>query len=373
MSKEKSSKPTKVDKKSAKVKSDKKSLSDSSDKDKEKKSKDKSTGENKQKHDGLNTRTRTAGLTFNVNSTGKWLAKYYTDHHDAAYIEVMQKKYDERQLKKKSSDKTPDDTDKKDTKDKKDAKTKSESEGVKDTSLKVKPTFRECQTAITIVEEVLCLALLGLAGDKAKKEKSGFYTITDENLMDGIKLNSDYYHTFSRCLAKYDSGQTYSTSLNLSEPVVTKFIEEFGFTGGNTHIRLSSGAYNFLMYILLKNRILLADTAYQIMMHGKKYSIGYKCIETSVNIHYTGTLRNMLVKKLDEKRKLVFKEKPSDESETGSTKSDDKKTKDKKADKKENKKDDKKAKKGKDVESDAEESEEESESESEEESGDESD
>jgi hypothetical protein len=359
MSKEKSSKPTKVDKKK---------LSDSVDKDKAKKSKDKSADENKQKHDGLNTRTRTAGLTFNVNSTGKWLAKYYTDHHDAAYIEVMQKKYDERQLKKKSSDKKPDKKDAKNKKDKKDAKSKSESEEVKDTSLKVKPTFRECQTAITIVEEVLCLALLGLAGDKAKKEKSGLYTITDENLMDGIKLNSDYYHTFSRCLAKYDSGQTYSSSLNLSEPVVTKFIEEFGFTGGNTHIRLSSGAYNFLMYILLKNRILLADTAYQIMMHGKKYSIGYKCIETSVNIHYTGTLKNMLVKKLDEKRKLVFKEKPSDESDSGSTKSDDKKGKDKKDDKK----DDKKAKKAKDDDSD-DESEEETESESEDDSDGESD
>jgi len=363
MSKEKSSKPTKVDKKSAKVKSDKKSLSESSDKDKSKKTKDKPTDDKKQERDGLNARTRTAGLTFNVNSTGKWLAKYYADHHDSAYIEVMQKKYDDRQLKKKSSEKKPE------KKDKKDKKSKSESEEVKETSLKVKPTFRECQTAITIVEEVLCLALLSLAGDKAKKEKSGLYTITEDNLMDGIKLNNDYYHTFSRYLAKFDSGQDYSASLNLSKTVVVKFIEEFGFTGGNTNIQLDSSAYNFLMYILLKNRILLADTAYQIMMHGKKYSIGYRCIETSVNVHYTGTLKNLLVKKLDEKRKLVVKEKPSDDADSGSTKSnEDKKSKDKKGDKK----DDKKSKKAKDEsESDAaSESEEESEEESDDESND---
>lgn len=331
MPKDKESNPAKVDKKATKVKLDKKSKSSDD-------TKSKSKGSDKLENAGekTNAKTRLAELTLNVNTTGRWLAEYYTGRADESYIDLMQKKYDDRQLKKK-----PDDE-----KTKKDKKAKGKDEttdDAKEKKIKSKPTFRHCDTALTIVEEVLCLSLINLVSGSIKKEKSGMYTVTEDQLVDSVKLNNDFFYTFSKFLNKYDSGQEYSKALNLPMQTVTKFIEKFAFTGGNANTHLTHGAYNFLLFILLKNRIMLADTAFQVMKHGEKYAVNYKCMETAVNIHYAGTLRSVIAKKLDEKRKLVVTSKTDDNTSAKSDEKPDKKS-DKKTDKNVDKKSGKKSK-----------------------------
>jgi hypothetical protein len=108
-------------------------------------------------------------------------------------------------------------------------------------------------------------------------------------------------------LFRYDSSQDYAPSLSLKKADVLKFIEKFAFNGGNSDVQLSLDAYNFLMYLLLQNRILLADTAYQLMVHREKASVDFKAFAFGVNIHFKGGLKKSLSKKLDEKYRICKK------------------------------------------------------------------
>ena len=232
-----------------------------------------------------NDATKRLDLHFNVVSTKKWLNTYLATHIDEVYMTFLKTRM-EKKLKDGED---------------------------KECIPKIK--VLQAQAALTACDEVICLSLVNLTSDKVKKGDSGLYTVTAEHMMDCVRLNSNFDYTFSKFLNKYDSQQDYLPSLKLNMIEVKSFIEKFAFNGGNTNIQLDTSAYNFLMYILYQNRILLTDTAYQMMMYSKKPSVDFRAIQYAVNVHYKGTLKNDIMKKVEEKWRLVKADKPDDKSE----------------------------------------------------------
>jgi len=276
----------------------------------EKDSKKKSTSEGEkrtnkyadvEKGDCPNKATAFAKLYFNVKSAHKWMNEYYTKYT----IEKKKSKDDEG----------------------------NESDG------KVK--ILNSHYALTAADQVICLSLVNLASEKSKKATAGLYTITEENMLDNIKMNKDFNYTFGRFLDSYDSLGNYSPQMGLSKKAVMEFIETYAFNGGNTNINLDPRAFNLLMYIMLKNRILLAETAFQMILYAKKSSIDDRAILCAIKTIYTGQLGSTLYKKVEDVSKIVrgtVVEKEDVDTKKGSKES----GKDKKSDKKDTKKDIKK-------------------------------
>jgi len=260
---DKDKKPTKVkiDDKSAKKK-------DSSKKGDSKKSGKKSDKDRKSKFadvdkgDTANKATAFAKLHFNVISTQKWLAAYY-------------KKY--KIERKKKTDASDDDE--------------------KDNRVRI----LNAHFAMTATDQVICSTLVTAAHSSSKKESAGLYTITEENMINTVKLSKDLHFTFGRFLDSYDTDGNYCPQLQLKKEEVTKFIETYGVTGGgNTSIYLDSGAFNFLMYIIYRNRVLLAESAFQMSQYAKKSSVDDRAILFSLRTIYCGNLLKTMFSKVDE-------------------------------------------------------------------------
>ena len=275
-----------------------------------------------EKGDCPNKATAFAKLHFNVGSAKKWLNEYF-------------KRYTVEKKKKEDKD--------------------------AETDSKVK--ILNSHFALTAADQLICLSLVNLAGEKSKKAAAGLYTITEENMMDNIKMSKDFNYTFGRFLDSYDCHGNYAPQMGLKKETVLEFIEKYAFNGGNSNINLDGQAFNFLMYIMLKNRILLAETAFQMIVYARKSSIDDRAILCAIKTIYTGQLGNSIYKKVEDVSKIVrgmAVEKDEKESTKKGSK-DSKSSKDGK--KKSDKTDDKKKGKSKKDES---ESDEESDAESEE-------
>jgi hypothetical protein len=242
-------KPTKVSKSSTKA-------SKSSKTDKPRKDK----FEGIEKGDLPNKATAFAQLNFNVKTTQKWLSTHYSRYS----IE-----------KKKKED---DDDD-------------------EETKNKVK--ILNAHYALTATDQVICLSLVNLVANKATKGQAGLYTITESLLQDKLQLNKDFRHTFGAVLDSYSSHQNYASELQLSKDAVTKFIEKYAFNGGNTDIHLEDDGFNFLMFIMLRSRIMLATTAFQMAVYARKSSVDDRAILYSIRSVFVGDLKDSLFKKVE--------------------------------------------------------------------------
>lgn len=262
---DKSSKQKDVSKESKKLEKEDKAPTKKNDK--QDKSKDVESRKSKyadvDKGDSPNKATAFAKLYFNVKSTQKWLVEYY-------------KRYT-IDRKKKDEDKGDDN--------------------------RVK--ILNAHFALTAADQVICLSLVNLAADKSKKAAAGLYTITEENMIDNIKLDKDFNYTFLRFLDMYSPQENYAPQMGLTKDTVMKFIETYAFSGGNSNVNLDNQAFNVLMYIMLKNRIMLAENAFQMTSYAHKSSVDDRAIMYSLKTVYTGQLLQRMHKKVEDVSRRV--------------------------------------------------------------------
>jgi hypothetical protein len=159
--------------------------------------------------------------------------------------------------------------------------------------------------ALTATDQVICLSLVNLASNKATKAAAGMYEITEEQMMDNINLDRDFTFTFGKYLVHYDSHENYTSQLNILRSTVNKFIETYAFNGGNSNVSLTDEAFNLLMFIMLKNRIMLTETAFQMSQYAGKSSVDDRAILHSIKCHYTGNLYRAVYKKAEEVSRIV--------------------------------------------------------------------
>jgi hypothetical protein len=154
------------------------------------------------------------------------------------------------------------------------------------------------------IEQEICVALVNLAESKTKKAAADLYTITEDILMDNIKLNKDFNYTFGRFLDNYNSKESYGTQLRLQKKNVNQVFEKLAFNG-KSNVVLDGSAYNFLMYILLSNRLLLAETAFQMSQYGKKSRVDDRAILYTLKTVYVGNMLKSLYRKAEDVSNLV--------------------------------------------------------------------
>jgi len=147
------------------------------------------------------------------------------------------------------------------------------------------------------------------------------YEITEEQVLDNVKLNKDFNYTFGRFLDNYDNHENYAPQMGLARDAVTKFIETFAFNGGNSNVSLTDEAFNLLMFVMLKNRILLAETAFQMSQYAKKSSVDDRAILHAIKCHYSGTLFQTVYKKTEEVSRVIRRiNKEAEEEEKANSK-----------------------------------------------------
>ena len=78
---------------------------------------------------------------------------------------------------------------------------------------------------------------------------------------------------------------------------VRSFIEK---RSGNNNVQIDKYAYNLLMYLLLMNRVLLAECAFQMSQYAKKNSVDDRGILFSLKTVYSGELLKKFLKKADD-------------------------------------------------------------------------
>lgn len=321
MSKNKSTKQSKDEPK--KGKSDDKSPKK---KNKNEKRKDKYAGV--EKGDLPNKATAFAKLVLNVKSCQKWMNEYYERYT----------------IEKKKKEKKEDKEDKKKTS-KKDESDDEEEHEQKDNRVRI----LNAHFALTAADQVVCLTLVNLALERAKKKDAGLHTISEENMMDIVKLDKDFSFAFGRYLSTYSTNDNYYVQMGFAKNEVNQFIESYASGGGITNIKVEPQALNFLMYIMLKNRIQLVESAFQMAVYAGKSSVTDKAILLSIKTVHVGGLQKAIYKKVEDVSTIVRglgKESSDNDSKDGSKKG----SKDKKSSKKgsndaEKKKDKKKSKK----------------------------
>jgi hypothetical protein len=212
--------------------------------------------------DAPNKQTAFAGFTFNVKHVHKWLSEYL------------------KRYTYKSKDKDGNDTEQ---------------------CIKV----LNGHFSIGATDHVLCLAIANLVASHSKKSTASLNTITEENIINSVRLDNDFSSTFGKFLDKYDSHETYGSQLNLNKKDVLDYISTHGFLGGSNSFHFESGAYNFLTFLMLKNRILLTETSVQLALYANKKSVDDRAILFALKTVYTGKLFQSLYKRVEEISHLV--------------------------------------------------------------------
>lgn len=242
---------------------------------------------NVDKGDCPNKATAFAKLFFNVKTCHKWLAEYYT-------------RYTIKRKPKKDDDSKKTDKDSK------------KNENVKITN---------AHYILTAVDQVMCLYFVNLAGKRSKKADAGLHTITEESLMDCVKLDKDLKFAFGKYMEGYSQSDNYGKQMTLEKKIVDEFIEKYAFDGGNSNIHIENGAYNFLSYILLKTRIQLAEAAFHMVVFSGRSSVNDKALLAAIKIMFTGELLKSLIKKTEDvsnRVRNIENEKGDDDSKNGS-------------------------------------------------------
>src|SRR3990167_4625783 len=127
-----------------------------------------------------NAETEKAGTVFDVNKTKKWLKSYF--HKDEYKVTW-------RKPSKKSEEKDGDNNGDGDGEGNGNGNT--EDRGI---------SFTHSNHALTVVDQVLCSSVINLAVTRAKKNSANLYEVTDELLMDSVKLNAEYGNVLGKYL-----------------------------------------------------------------------------------------------------------------------------------------------------------------------------
>ena len=252
------------------------------------------------KGDKKNKETAYAELNFDVKETKRWMAKYFKTNANKDYVDWLKNKRTQIKLEE-----NPD--------------AEIDEEKLCRTSIK------NAHFALGFIEEILCIKLVDLSSEDAKKSKVKTYVVSETDIRNIIRFNNDLNHTFGRFLDLYNSDEDYEATMKLSRKVVYKFIDERSAMG--TSVQLDDHALNMLLFILHQNRVMLSVSAYNKMMYSKKSSVDYRSVMYSIFDHYTGRFRDLLYKKLESKIKLFAKTNFSDDEEGNPVDDDNKLTK----------------------------------------------
>lgn len=253
--------------------------------------------------DGLNDDTRTSGCSFNTHNTRTWIKSYY---NRPAYVVTYEKKED------------PDD---------KNSKKITAQKGIGI----VKGTF----CCLTGINEVLMNFVINLAGKRAKKDpKTELIKITEENMMDAVRLDKTLNEALGHYLHSYDPSSVYQKELGINKTEFKTFYET-KCMNGNSSLTLDTGATNFMMFLVKKVDTLLCECAFNMALCYGKTQVVDRCILCSLRVVFpVGDLQKSMMLKADNISKRIKKtanKKASDSSkseEDKNTKKSSKKNKD---------------------------------------------
>ena len=174
------------------------------------------------------------------------------------------------------------------------------------------PKLSGSHIALTAMNEELCKIILERTIERLTKEKNGLYLITFKEIYDIIMIDPDLRKNLYSYLDMYDCTLSYKDQYCISEKCIKEYIDNVF----NKSIDINNGAFNLLMYLLLKTCVRIIDSAYVVIQAMKRKTIGAKIIISCVSIHFSGTMHHLLQMKIDETIKLYgnyMKEKDKDE------------------------------------------------------------
>jgi len=209
----------------------------------------------------INKTTKEAGLLLNVSIVKKWLRNFYEKNYYESHKKIN-----------------------------------------KDYKIR----FINAHYVITASEQVIIIQLLNLFSNKVKKSKTGLYEITEDQIIDAIKLDDDFNFAFNRFY--YDENIDYTKELGYKDKIINEFIEKYCFDGGNVNISISLKALNMISFILVQTRIMLGNIGY-FMMNKKKDSkngtVNGKIIFNGISLYFNGKLRDKLLTKIETVLKTI--------------------------------------------------------------------
>jgi hypothetical protein len=165
------------------------------------------------------------------------------------------------------------------------------------------------------VNQVMTFSLLHGMGEYFKKNESGIYDISLDDMMTYIKLTPYLANTFHYCISKYDDGLDYTKQLCIDKKSFNNYINKYVFND-NFRMDLSKSSQNFLSYLLVQSNVMLSNTALIMTEFAKKSRVTNNAINSALKVHFSGKLYDEIMKKVDSVETLL-KNKDKQDSEKG--------------------------------------------------------
>jgi len=165
------------------------------------------------------------------------------------------------------------------------------------------------------VNQVMTFSLLNGMSEYFKKNQSGIYDISLDNMMTYVKLTPYLANTFHYCLSKYDDTLDYTKQLCIDKKSFNNYINKYVFND-NFRMNLSKSSQNFLSYLLVQSNVMLSNTALIMTEFAKKSRVTNNAINSALKVHFSGKLYDEIMKKVDGVETLL-KNKDKQDSEKG--------------------------------------------------------
>lgn len=137
-------------------------------------------------------------------------------------------------------------------------------------------------SVLTAIDQTICLQLISLACEYATTDQ-----ITKNDVIDVIKVDKSFNYSFGKFLYCYDSVEPYYEHLNLRKKNILDFLSVCDI---DKNYVIEDDALNFLMFIMLKNRIMVAETSFVLSQHAKKAMVNDRSVLFALKILYIDKL-----------------------------------------------------------------------------------
>jgi len=193
-------------------------------------------------------------------------------------------------------------------------------DGEKETS---KVRIRKAHYVLSGVDEVLCGELAAKSVQRSEKGSAGLYRVTQKNVEDAVLSSPELRFTLERFLAGFTSDCEYFPMIDISKKnenkeIITKYMEK---AAGGSIVQFETQAFNIIMYLMLKNRVQVAETAFEMSQYAKKASVDDFAILHAVKTVYTGELLKAMMKRTEDISNIarsIVKEKDDESTKDGS-------------------------------------------------------
>ena len=157
---------------------------------------------------------------------------------------------------------------------------------------------------LATVDQILTHSLLYGMSEYFKKNDSGIYDISLDNMMTYVRLTPYLVHTYHYHLSKYDDTLDYQKQLCIERKVFDNYINKYVFND-NFRMNLSKSSMNFLSYLLVQANTMLSNTALVMSEFAKKSRVNNNAINAALKIHFTGKLYDDIMRKVDSVETLL--------------------------------------------------------------------